>query len=56
MEDNTPLPYASDPVEIRLIDGKARRIRFTAGAMRRALRDVAKLGDEAISLGLKAVR
>ncbi len=47
MAEQTPLPYATDPVEIQLSDGKVRRVRFTAGALRRALRDVHKLGDSA---------
>jgi hypothetical protein len=39
-----PLPYPTDPVEIVLPDGIVRRVRFTAGAVRRARKEIQKRG------------
>lgn len=47
MADEVVCPYATEPVEIILSDRKVRRVRFTAGALRRASKDLKKLGDDA---------
>lgn len=44
------IPYPTEPVEVILSDGKARSVRFTAGALKRAGIAVKALGEGAEEL------